>query len=439
MNELPVKNIAFYAFFKPTYDLKAARELLHHQMREQKVKGTILLSLEGINCSLSAATANMDTFLGLLFKTIGVTNPEIKISYSHQIAFKRDLVKVKPFIVAQPGLTPIDLNLDTAPYISPEEFHRWMEKNKEMIVLDTRNDFEYHVGRFKDARHLGTRHFADFEEDLQKASEDWQRTPVVTFCTGGIRCEKAAPLMLKKGFQEVYQLEGGILNYFKKVGQGYFEGDCFVFDERVAVVGADLVSARTIERTQVPSLRGGQSPTKQSLKEFILKVILTFTLLSITSAYAITAEEYVHLGNVSGRQGKYSEALINYTKAIEAEPHDANAYYNRGYINIELRKYNPAIADLDKAIEIDPHYAAAYHIRGVAYFLKKKYPKAIADYTKSIELDPDNLRAYISRLSAYCKTGNNDRAWKDVIKIQQLGGTVNPTIINLLKNKNYRE
>ena len=104
-----------------------------------------------------------------------------------------------------------------------------------MVLLDTRNDYEYEVGRFKDSLHLGTKHFSEFEADLKKAPQEWQNTPVITFCTGGIRCEKAAPLMLKKGFQEVYQLDGGILNYFKKIGKGYFEGECFVFDERRAL------------------------------------------------------------------------------------------------------------------------------------------------------------------------------------------------------------
>jgi UPF0176 protein len=149
--------------------------------------------------------------------------------------FKRSLVKVKAFIVAAPGDTPLDLALDSAPYISPEEFHQWIKDNKKMLVLDTRNDFEYEVGRFQNSLHLGNKHFAEFEEDLQKAPQEWQSTPIVTFCTGGIRCEKAAPLMLKKGFQEVYQLDGGILNYFKKIGRGYFEGECFVFDERIAL------------------------------------------------------------------------------------------------------------------------------------------------------------------------------------------------------------
>jgi len=230
-----IKNIAFYAFFKPSYNLEHARDALRNRMGDLNIKGTILLGAEGINCSLSGIAEKMDTFLQFLFDTTGIKVPELKISYSQTLAFKRSRVKIKPFIVAKPGATPIDPAKDSAPYISPEEFHQWIKDNKSMVLLDTRNDYEYKVGRFKDALHLGTKHFADFEEDLQKAPAQWQNTPIVTFCTGGIRCEKAAPLMLKKGFQEVYQLDGGILNYFKKIGRGYFEGECFVFDERVAV------------------------------------------------------------------------------------------------------------------------------------------------------------------------------------------------------------
>jgi UPF0176 protein len=235
MNNLNIKNVSFYAFFKPTFDHEQTRAVLHSRMCELEIKGTILLASEGINCSLSGITEKMDTFLQFLFETINITAPELKISYSKEMPFKRSLVKLKPYIVAKPGSTPIDLTQDSAPTISPEEFHQWVKDNKKMVVLDTRNDFEYQVGRFKNSLHLGTKRFGDFEGDLQKAPQEWQNTPIVTFCTGGIRCEKAAPLMLKKGFQEVYQLEGGILNYFKKVGRGYFEGECFVFDERIAL------------------------------------------------------------------------------------------------------------------------------------------------------------------------------------------------------------
>ena len=180
-------------------------------------------------------------------------------------------------------------------------------------------------------------------------------------------------------------------------------------------------------------------------KILILQILFSLLLSNISSVYAAaptptpTAEELVHLGNVSGRHEKYKEAVGYYTKAIAAQPVYSDAYYNRGYVYVEMRKYKQAIADLNKAIDINPKYSAAYHVRGIAYFFRKKYDQAIADYSKAIELEPKNIRYYTSRMSANFKLGNGDRAWKDVIKIQQLGGTVNPSIINILKNKKYRE
>lgn len=212
------------------------REVLLNRMKELSVKGTILLSPEGINCSLSALSENMDAFLPFFLGKIGLKNPEIKVTLSEHNSFKRSLVKVKEHIVPSPGETSVDLLAEKpAPFISPEEFHEWLQDNKEIIVLDTRNDYEFEVGHFKNSVHLGTKNFSRFEEDLQKAPAEWHNKPIVTFCTGGIRCEKAAPLMIKKGFSKVYQLQGGILNYFKKMGQGLFEGECFVFDGRRAV------------------------------------------------------------------------------------------------------------------------------------------------------------------------------------------------------------
>jgi len=231
-----IKNIACYAFFKPTFQLEAMRESLLARMHEHDVKGTIILSHEGMNCSLSAEIEKMDAFAAFLFEQIGLKNPDIKISFSNTVPFRRRLVKIKSYIVPQPGQTSVDLTIEgPAPFISPEKFHEWLQSNKEMIVLDTRNDYEYEMGRFKNSTHLGTKIFSQFEDDLQKAPTQWALKPIVTFCTGGIRCEKAAPVMLKKGFTQVYQLQGGILNYFEKMGRGYFEGECYVFDERLAV------------------------------------------------------------------------------------------------------------------------------------------------------------------------------------------------------------
>ncbi len=233
---MDIKNVAFYSFFKPSVDLQKTADLLRQRMLDLGIKGTILLADEGINASLCGVVTAMDEFLAFLFQTLKVQPPEIKVSFTKDMPFRRSLVKVKPFIVAKPGDTAVDLNQgDTAPRLSPQEFHQWVKDNKAMVVLDTRNDYEYELGRFKGSLHLGTKHFSHFEDDLKNAPEAWRDIPVVTFCTGGIRCEKAAPLMLKKGFSKVYQLDGGILNYFEKVGRGYFEGDCFVFDERRGV------------------------------------------------------------------------------------------------------------------------------------------------------------------------------------------------------------
>jgi tetratricopeptide (TPR) repeat protein len=161
--------------------------------------------------------------------------------------------------------------------------------------------------------------------------------------------------------------------------------------------------------------------------------------LNVSLSFAgMTAAELVHLGNVNGRQDNYTGAIVYYSKAIAVDPHLANAYYNRGYAFIKKKKYKLAKMDFDKAIDIEPHYAAAFHLRGVVHFYQKYYKKAVDDYSTAIKFEPDNVKYYFSRLSAYCKLGLSDRAWEDVIHIQKLGGHVNPTLINILKAKPYR-
>jgi len=173
------------------------------------------------------------------------------------------------------------------------------------------------------------------------------------------------------------------------------------------------------------------------IKRLLSLLLLMFIVPSF--CFAITSAELVHLGNVAGRQEKYKEAVEDYTKAIKMNHDDADAFYNRGYVLIKLGKYNRAVKDLDRAITLEPEFAAAYHIRGIAFFDKKKYHEAVMDYTKAIALEPDNIKFYYSRMSAYCKLGSSSHAWEDVIKIQKLGGTVNPTLINILKGRSYRE
>lgn len=230
-----IKNIAFYHFFKPSFDLKSAKDALLKRMKELNIKGSILLCAdEGINSFFAGRIEDVDAFIESLLETIRVTDPVFKVSFTPDVPFKRSLVKIKTEIVADPGPHD-DLEKTPAPYLSPEELEAWYNEGREMIVLDTRNDYEYEIGHFKDAVHLGTQHFATFEEDLKRTPPEWKEKTIVTFCTGGIRCEKAAPLMQRMGFKNVYQLHGGILNYFERVGRGHYEGTCFVFDQRVAV------------------------------------------------------------------------------------------------------------------------------------------------------------------------------------------------------------
>ena len=125
-----------------------------------------------------------------------------------------------------------------APAITPENVQQWIESGKDFTLLDTRNAYEIESGTFEQAEHLNIAHFRDFQSAVHKALDAGTINPdkpIVTFCTGGIRCEKAAPWLIEQGFSEVHQIDGGVLNYFERTGGAHWEGDCFVFDDRVEV------------------------------------------------------------------------------------------------------------------------------------------------------------------------------------------------------------
>ena len=126
--------------------------------------------------------------------------------------------------------------------MSPETVKSWLDEQRDFTLLDTRNDYEIVSGTFPQSVDVNIKHFRNFKKAVEEALELGQldvEKPMVTFCTGGIRCEKAAPWLLEKGFSEVYQIEGGLLNYFDKCGDAHWEGDCFIFDDRV-VLTTDL-------------------------------------------------------------------------------------------------------------------------------------------------------------------------------------------------------
>lgn len=235
MKAQEIVNISGYKFVDiPESELLALREELRSRTREIGLKGTILLSTEGINCFVGATQDIIDQFKTLLNEYPYFNSIWFKVSASVDVPYKRMLVKVKKEIIAM-GEDSISPLRETAKQLPPEILKKWYDEGKDMIVIDTRNEYEIQLGTFENALDLHIRNFRQFPTATKQLSPEMKKKPVVTFCTGGIRCEKAGAYLMSEGFEEVYQLEGGIINYFEKVGGAHYQGECFVFDKRVAV------------------------------------------------------------------------------------------------------------------------------------------------------------------------------------------------------------
>ena len=233
MENRKVVNIAGYRFVDLD-DRDELREPFLKRCEDLNLKGTILLSPNGINFSLSGSQESIDEYLKFLESDERFTGIPLKVTYNSYQPFRRMLVRLKKEIISlgMDDIRPIEF---TGPNIKPEQFQEMLDKEEEVIVLDTRNDYEVRVGTFKNAINLNIPSFRDFPDAVSKLPEEYKKKPIVMFCTGGIRCEKASAVMLKSGFENVKQLEGGVLNYFKDTDASHWDGDCFVFDDRVAV------------------------------------------------------------------------------------------------------------------------------------------------------------------------------------------------------------
>jgi RluA family pseudouridine synthase len=228
-----VINIAAYKFF-PLADLQGLRERLRTQCKLWKLRGTILLSPEGINLFVAGGRAEIDLLLLELQAIPGLQGFQPKVSVSERQPFNRMLVRVKREIIAfgVPGITP---GLQTSPKVTPQELKRWLDEGRPITLLDTRNEYEVKLGTFRNAMTLGIDHFRNFPAAVENLPDDLKRRPLVMFCTGGIRCEKAGPYLESIGFEQVFQLDGGILKYFDDCGGEHYDGECFVFDQRVGL------------------------------------------------------------------------------------------------------------------------------------------------------------------------------------------------------------
>ena len=233
-----VLNIAAYRFvaLSDAADLQA---VLGQRCRDLELLGTVLLTPEGINLFLAGSDAGIAAFVAWLQLDPRFAGIQIKESRSAARPFKRLRIKVRSEIITMrhPQIRPA---AGRAPAVTPADLRRWLDQGHDdhgrpVIMLDTRNGFEVAAGTFTGAQHFQLRAFTDFPAAVAAHQDKLAASTVVTFCTGGIRCEKAALLMESRGMQHVYQLDGGILGYFEAVGGAHYEGACFVFDERVAV------------------------------------------------------------------------------------------------------------------------------------------------------------------------------------------------------------
>lgn len=233
-----ILNISAYRFVSLA-DTVPLQATLLQACASRGLKGTILLSEEGINIFLAGDAELLRELVSTLRQDARFADIETKESWSASQPFRKLLVKIKPEIIRMnhPTIAPAS---GRAPAVDAVTLKRWLDAGqddggKPVVMLDTRNDFEVEVGSFKNALDWRITKFTEFPQALLDHQQDLQGKTVVSFCTGGIRCEKAAIFMREAGLQNVWQLDGGILKYFEVNGHAHFEGECFVFDERRAL------------------------------------------------------------------------------------------------------------------------------------------------------------------------------------------------------------
>lgn len=216
-------------------DYEAIQQPLKDFMKANNILGTLLLAHEGINGTVSGCQTAIDALYQWLGNYPGLDNIVHKESYHHQQPFNRTKVKLKKEIVTM-GVENIDPNHVVGTYIDPQDWNKLIS-DPDVVVVDTRNDYEYEIGTFKGALNPNTQTFREFPQYTQENLDPEKHKKVAMFCTGGIRCEKSTAYLKQQGFDEVYHLKGGILKYLEEVPKenSLWEGDCFVFDERVAV------------------------------------------------------------------------------------------------------------------------------------------------------------------------------------------------------------
>ncbi len=225
---------ALYHFTKFS-DYKKLQDPLRKICNSEGIKGSLLIAYEGINGTISGSRSGIDAVLKHIRSMPGCSDLEHKESFASKIPFKRMKVKLKKEIVTM-GQPHIDPTLNVGNYIEPSDWNNLISQD-DVIVIDTRNDYEVAIGSFDGAIDPETKSFGEFPEWWEENRSKYQDKRVAMFCTGGIRCEKSTNFLLNEGVKDVYHLKGGILKYLEEVPEknSKWNGECFVFDSRVSV------------------------------------------------------------------------------------------------------------------------------------------------------------------------------------------------------------
>ena len=231
------KVVALYKFSK-IEDPSSFQKLIKRNLQSNNIFGTILLGNEGINGTISGDACSIDKSIEFIKSLKNLSSIDLKESYSSKKPFLRLKVKIKEEIVSM-GVEGIDPLNQAGQYVTPKDWNKLLNDD-DTILIDTRNNYEYSIGSFKDSINPNTSNFREFPKWVksQNFSESDKKTKkVAMFCTGGIRCEKASSLMKNYGFKNVFHLKGGILKYLEDINrnESKWEGECFVFDDRVSV------------------------------------------------------------------------------------------------------------------------------------------------------------------------------------------------------------
>jgi UPF0176 protein len=225
---------ALYKFVR-LENYQEMREPLHQVMESNEVRGTLLLANEGINGTIAGPANGIEAVINYLELDCGLKSIEYKNSFSEKAPFKRTKVKLKKEIVTM-GVEGIDPLQSVGTYVKPADWNLLIS-DPEVVLIDTRNDYEVGIGTFQNAVNPNTESFREFPDYVKNNLDPEKNKKVAMFCTGGIRCEKSTAYLKEQGFNEVYHLQGGILKYLEEVPkeETMWEGECFVFDDRVAV------------------------------------------------------------------------------------------------------------------------------------------------------------------------------------------------------------